>query len=69
MGERIPKSFYDKFKIELGDPNRFASYGELIAEVHRQIRYYNSESIHNALKMAPRQFAQLHAAATMQTIV
>jgi putative transposase len=63
------ESFYDKFKIELGDPNRFASYGELIAEVYRQIRYYNAERIHTALKMAPRQFAQLHAAATMQTIV
>jgi putative transposase len=63
------ESFYDKFKVELGDPNRFASYGELIAEVYRQIRYYNQERIHTALKMAPRQFARLHAPATMQTTV
>jgi putative transposase len=63
------ESFYDKFKVELGDPNRFASYGELIAEVYQQIRYYNSERIHTALKMPPRQFARLHAAATMQTTV
>ncbi|WP_057745313.1 IS3 family transposase [Bradyrhizobium manausense] len=63
------ESFYDKFKVELGDPNRFASYGELIAETYRQIRYYNNDRIHTALKMPPRQFAQLHAAATMQTTV
>lgn len=63
------ESFYDKFKVELGDPARFCSYGELIAEVYRQINYYNSDRIHTALKMPPRQFAQLHAPATMQTIV
>lgn len=27
------ESFYDKFKIELGDPNRFATMGELVAEI------------------------------------
>jgi putative transposase len=63
------ESFYGKFKVELGDPNRFVSYGELIAEVYRQTRYYNSERIHTALKMPPRQFARLHASATIQTIV
>jgi len=63
------ESFYDKFKIELGDPNRFATLGELVAEIYRTINVYNTLRIHSALKMAPRQFAQLHAVATIPTIV
>lgn len=63
------ESFYDKFKIELGDPNRFATLGELVAEIYRTVNVYNTLRIHSALKMPPRVFAQLHAPATMQTIV
>jgi putative transposase len=63
------ESFYDKFKVELGDPNRFATLGELVAEIYRLVHYYNTERIHTALKMPPRVFAQLHAPATMHTIV
>lgn len=63
------ESFYDKFKIELGDPTRFSSLGELIAEVYRLIHYYNTERIHSALRMPPRQFARLNAPATLATIV
>lgn len=51
------ESFYDKFKIDLGDSHRFASFGELIAEVYRTIWKYNHTRIHSALKMSPRQFA------------
>jgi transposase InsO family protein len=61
------ESFYDKFKVELGDPNRFRLLGELVAEIYRTIHIYNTARIHSALKMAPRQFALLHAAATMRT--
>lgn len=60
------ESFYDKFKIELGDPNRFATLGELVAEIYRTINIYTTTRIHSALRMSPRQFALLHAPATMQ---
>jgi len=63
------ESFYDKFKVELGDPNRFDSLGELVAEIYRTIHVYNTARIHSALKMSPRRFAQLHAAATLSLIV
>jgi len=52
------ESFYGKFKIDLGDPNRFRSLGELVAEIYRTIYVYNTSRIHSALKMPPRQFAQ-----------
>jgi putative transposase len=63
------ESFYDKFKVELGDTHRFDTLGELVAEIYATIHTYNTCRIHSALKMAPRQFAQLHAAATMPPIV
>ena len=50
------ESFYDKFKVDLGDPNRFHSFGELIAEIYRTIWKYNNTRIHSALKMPPRMF-------------
>ncbi|HEY9583753.1 MAG TPA: integrase core domain-containing protein, partial [Candidatus Paceibacterota bacterium] len=51
------ESFYDKFKIDLGDPNRFEILGELVYEIYRLIRVYNNTRIHTALKMSPVQFA------------
>jgi transposase InsO family protein len=59
------ESFYDKFKIDLGDPNRCPSLGHLVAEIYRTIWQHNHTRIHSALKMPPRQFAQLHALATL----
>jgi len=50
------ESFYDKFKIDLGDPNRFESLGELIYNIYHQIYFYNHTRIHTALKMSPIQF-------------
>lgn len=52
------ESFYDKFKVDLGDPNRFNSFGELVAEIYRTIWKYNNTRIHSALKMPPRVFAK-----------
>lgn len=63
------ESFYDKFKVDLGDPNRFSSLGELVAEIYRTVYVYNTSRIHSALKMAPRQFARLHAPDTLRTLV
>ena len=59
------ESFYDKFKIDLGDPNCCDSLGHLVAEIYRTIWQYNHTRIHSALKMPPRQFAQLHALVTL----
>ena len=52
------ESFYDKFKIDLGDPNRFESLGELVYEIYHTIHIYNTTRIHTALKMSPREFAK-----------
>jgi transposase InsO family protein len=50
------ESFYSQFKIDLGDPNRFESLGELVYEIYRTVWRYNNERIHTALKMPPLQF-------------
>lgn len=63
------ESFYDKFKVDLGDPNRFPTLGELVAEIYHAVHYYNTERIHSAFNMPPRTFARLHASATMQATV
>lgn len=52
------ESFYKGFKMDLGDPNRFETIGELIAEIYKTINYYNRNRIHTALGMSPLQFAQ-----------
>ncbi len=56
------ESFYDKFKMDLGDPNRFRSFGELVAEIYRTAWDYNHTRIHSALKMPPSAFAEKIAA-------
>jgi len=63
------ESFYDKFKVDLGDPNRFRTLGELVAVIYETIHRYNTVRIHSALKMAPREFAKLHTPATLLSIV
>ncbi|OYV27287.1 MAG: hypothetical protein B7W98_02085 [Parcubacteria group bacterium 20-58-5] len=63
------ESFYGKFKVDLGDPNRFNTLGELVAEIYRTVHAYNTVRIHSALRMAPREFARLHTADTMHAIV
>lgn len=50
------ESFYDKFKVDLGDPSRFKTLGEFIYEIYRQIYIYNNTRIHTSLKMSPVQF-------------
>jgi len=56
------ESFYDKFKVDFGDPNRFTTLGELVAEIYRTIWEYNNTRIHSALKMPPVAFAERLAA-------
>ena len=57
------ESFYDKFKLDFGDPKRFKTYGELVAEIYRRIWAYNHTRIHSALRMPPSVFAEKFRAA------
>lgn len=52
------ESFYDKFKVDLGDPNRFRKLGELVAEIYQVLWRYNHTRIHSALKIPPSVFAE-----------
>jgi transposase InsO family protein len=52
------ESFYDKFKVELGDPNRFPYLGALVAEIYRVIWDYNHARIHSVLRMPPLTFTK-----------
>lgn len=52
------EAFYSQFKVDLGDPNRFTTLGELVYEVHRLIWNYNHRRIHSVLKMPPVLFAE-----------
>lgn len=54
------ESFYDKFKVDLGDPNRFTNLGELVWAICKTIHEYNQNRIHTALKMPPAVFAERH---------
>jgi len=51
------ESFYSEFKLELGHPECYATFGELIEAIAQQIHYYNNERIHTALKCPPVVFA------------
>lgn len=50
------ESFYSQFKVDLGDPNRFDTLGEIVAAIHEAINYYNKERIHTVLKTTPQAF-------------
>lgn len=52
------ESFYSQFKLELGHPDSFATDGELIAGIAKQIHYYDYRRIHTALKCPPAVFAE-----------
>lgn len=52
------ESFYNQFKIDLGDPSRFKTLGELVLAIYQTIHTYNHTRIHSALKMSPMQFAR-----------
>jgi transposase InsO family protein len=52
------EAFYSQFKLDLGDPNRFQTLGELVYEIYRLIWTYNHKRIHSVLKMPPLLFAK-----------
>lgn len=51
------ESFYAQFKVDLGDPSRFESLGELVYTVYQTIHFYNQTRIHTVLKKPPAMFA------------
>lgn len=62
------ESFYSQFKVDLGDPNRFKTLGELSAVIYQQIYYYNNQRIHLRLKMPPNQFDQMRQLLTINSL-
>jgi putative transposase len=52
------ESFYSQFKVDLGDPSRFKTLGELVLAIYQTVWTYNNTRIHSALKMSPVQFAR-----------
>ena len=50
------ESFFGRFKVEFGDPDRFDILPELIEAIYGYVSYYNQERIHTCLRMSPLQF-------------
>jgi len=50
------ESFYSQFKVDLGDPNRFETLGELVYAIYKAIHTYNHKRIHTSLRMSPVQY-------------
>ncbi len=50
------ESFYQGFKVDLGDPVRFETIGQLVEAIHLRLYVYNYHRIHLALKTAPMKF-------------
>jgi|GEM_PF-4901669 len=49
-------------------PDRFATLVEPVCETYRTIYVYNNSRFHTALKMSPREFAQMHKPGTIKTL-
>lgn len=58
------ESFYSGFKFDLGHPEIYSTFGELIEAISQQIHYYNNRRIHTALKCPPAIFAKKYEFAT-----
>ena len=54
------ESFYSQFKVDLGWPDQYETFGELIEAIHLQMNYYNKSRIHTSLKMSPVKFRVLY---------
>ena len=50
------ESFFSRFKVDLGDPERFNTLGELTEYIYLTIYIYNTYRIHSAHGMSPREF-------------
>lgn len=54
----LQESFFSQFKIDLGDPQRFTSLGELVYTIYWTIWEHNHTRIHLALRMPPKRYAE-----------
>lgn len=52
------EAFYSQFKVDLGHPDQYQTWGELIEVIHLQINYYNKDRIHTSLKTSPIKFRE-----------
>jgi transposase InsO family protein len=59
------ESFYSQFKLDLGMPSQYATWGELIEAIHLQINYYNKSRIHTSLKTSPVKFKDQYYSKTL----
>lgn len=50
------ESFFGRFKVEFGDPERFATLPDLIEALYEHLHYFCNVRIKNRLKMSPAQF-------------
>lgn len=53
------ESFFGRFKIEFGHPERFETLAQLIEAIYAFIAYYNNQRIHTRLRMSPDKFKNL----------
>jgi putative transposase len=63
------ESFYSQFKVDLGDPNRYRTLGELAVAIYLQLYYYNHKRIHTSLKMPPAKYVERRLLTTNQVSV
>jgi transposase InsO family protein len=64
------ESFYGKFKVDLGQVDRFETLGELIDAIYQTIHYYNNDRRHTSLKnMSPVQFKNTISKKSFQPFV
>ena len=54
------ESFYNNFKLELGETKRIDTIPDFHDAVTRQMYYYNHKRIHSKIEMAPQAFFLLH---------
>ena len=52
------ESYYSHFKLDLGNPERFETLGELIEAIYQTINYYNHRRQHTILKMPPVKYRE-----------
>lgn len=54
------ESFYQNFKLELGNPNQYETVAGLYEAIARQVYYYNHTRIHTALKTTPVRYYETY---------
>lgn len=54
------ESYYNNFKLDLGNANQFETPGELAEGIYQTIFLYNTKRMHTSLKMTPQQFHQAY---------